>query len=444
MPPVNSITRLRNFATRPLVRGVAKVLGGNIGGSALLMLTNIWIGVKLGEKDFGILNSVYLTTMVLLAGLADFGLSTAMVKYYRDFATLGRLDEAEAILRRSLWIRLWILAALAAFCIPFAGPIMRLWLGRPDLAGLFQVATLGIIGSMLWTFCQSAMQARQQFGLYAGLTFANHAVRLVLVALAILIGRLTMNSAMLILAVVPFLGIFGSFKLWPRRFWTAHMEPTALRRQYAAIFHFSKWIFISTAITTIIMRLDVLLLGWFQGRGILKADPHGHDPLGQYNFAVTLAQGIPLIAAAISTVLLPRLAATRRRAEIRRMVGIFLKFTPALVGMVVAIIVGAHLVVPLLKGGMYRPSIPVFDLLVIGSSISIVLNPISFFCLALERSSWLAWMNLAQLGLNLALSLVLIPIFGAVGAGISALLVRLFAVGFLMMLYPRLLKLAED
>lgn len=424
--------RLRQFAARPLVRNILKVLTGNVGGNALYMLTMIWIGVALGTDDYGILGALVAATMLLASQLADFGLSTAIIKYYLDFAKEGRLDEAEALLRRSLWIRLAIIGAMTAACLLFARPIMALWLKRPDLAGLFRLASLGIAGSTAWTFCQSAMQARQQFGFYAALTTANHALRLALVWLAIRLGRLDLTMALAIMVAVPLLGIVSSLRLWPRRFWTARMEPAALARQLTVVFHFSKWIFISTIITSIIMRLDILLLGWFQS-----------PDLGQYTFAMNLAQGIPLITAAVSTVLLPKLAATRRREEIRRLVGIFIKSTPALLGFVAAVILAAHLLVPLLRGGEYRPCLPVFDLLVVGSSISIVLNPISFFCLALERASWLTWMNLAQLFLTLALSLMLIPLWGAVGAGVSALLVRLFAVGFMAAVYPRLLKLAE-
>ena len=424
--------RLRQFAGRPLVRNILKVLTGNVGGNVLFMLTMVWIGVALGKDDFGVLGALFTATMLLAAQLADFGLSTAIVKYYLDYAKEGRLDEAEALLRRSLWIRLWIIGAMTAGGIILARPIMTLWLHRPELASLFRLACLGIAGSTVWTFCQSAMQARQQFGLYAALTTANHALRLGLVGVAIALGRLSLTTAMAIMVGVPLLGIVSSFRLWPRRFWTARMEPAALARQFAIVFQFSKWIFISTVITSVIMRVDILLLGWLRS-----------PDLGQYNFAMTLAQGIPLVTAAVSTVLLPKLAATRRRAEIRRLVGMFLKAAPVLLGFVVAVIVAAHLAVPLLRGGEYRPCLPVFDLLVVGSSISIILNPISFFCLALERASWLTWMNLAQLGLTLVLSLMLIPLWGAVGAGVSALLVRVFAVGFMAAVYPRLLKLAE-
>lgn len=432
MPHPSISARLRAFAARPLARSVLKVLGGNLGGSALFMLTMAWIAYRLGESDWGVVSTLFYATMVLLAQLADFGLSTAMVKYYRDFALAGHDEEAEALLRGSMWLRLAIVGAMTAVCLALAGPIVTRWLGRPDLAGAFRLASLGIAGSTLWTFCQSAMQARQQFGLYAGLTAANHALRLALIAALVALHRLTLTSALAVLVATPLLGIASSLRLWPRRFWTARMAPGALRRQFGVIFHLSKWIFLSTIITSIIMRLDVLLLGKFQS-----------PDLGQYNFAITLAQGIPLIASALSTVLLPRLAATRKRQEIRRLVGLFLKAAPLLAGGVALTLLAAHAALPLLKNGKYAPCLPVFDLLVIGSSISILLNPISFFCLALERASWLTWMNVAQLVLNLACSLALIPWLGALGAGVSALLVRLFAVAWFAAIYPRLLRLAE-
>ena len=431
--PIPLTTTLRNFAARPLVRNILKVLTGNLGGNVINFFAMAWLNVALGESLW-LFTLLYVSFATLFAQLSDFGLNTTLIKYYRDFAVAGREDEAEALLRVSLWLRLAVIGVLVGACMALAGPIARLLIQYPPAVGTFRLACLAAVSASLWAFCQAAMQARQQFGLYALLTTGNHVLRLLLVWLLVHMHWVSVTSAIVVMLAAPLLGALSSARLWPRRFWTSRIMPETLRRQCRSIFHFSKWIFLSSVITTVIMRLDVLLLR------LLNPNP---AQLNQYGMALTLAQGVPLITAAVSTVLLPKLAATRRRDEIRRLVRIFLKASPVLAVCVLVAIAAAHGVVPLLRGGMYRPSLPVFDLLVIGSSISIILNPISYFCLALERAHWLAWMNLAQLALTVVLSTALILVWGAVGAGVSSLLVRLFAVGWLAVLYPKLLKLAE-
>lgn len=433
MPPLTLITRLYNFTARPLVRNIAKVLTGNLAGNLLNIIALAWLGFALGQANYGLFG-YFLNFILFLSQLSDFGLNMTIIKYYRDFATQGRLNEAEALLRRSLWIRMAILAVAIAVCILLARPIVTLGLKRPDLAWLFRLSSLGVIGAALWAYCQSAMQARQQFGLYAVLTAANHALRLVLIGLLVYFSHMDLTVAMLVVIVAPFLGIISSARLWPPVFWTARMTPEVMRRQLAGIFHFSKWIFLSMISTTIIMRLDLFLLGYFSSP----------EDAGQYTMAFNLAQGIPLITAAVSTVLLPKLAATRRRGEIRRITGIFLKASPALAAAVVCLLLLARWIIPPLKGGMYAPCLPVFDLLVIGSSLSLILNPLSYFCLALERASWLTWMNLAQLFLAAGLDLLLIPHWGALGAGITSLTVRLFTILFLGLAYRKILIIADQ
>jgi O-antigen/teichoic acid export membrane protein len=180
------------------------------------------------------------------------------------------------------------------------------------------------------------------------------------------------------------------------------------------------------------MNLDVFLLK------LLRLP----EDVGQYGMAKNLAFGITLLTAALSTVLLPKLVATRRKSEMKRIVGIFMKATPFLASAVACVIVAAHLLVPrfMVK---YTPALPVFDMLAVAYTISVVVTPLSFLCLAWKRARWLTWMNLAQLLINAGMSLLLIPYFGAMGAGVSALLVRLFALVFLGLAYRRLLKLAD-
>lgn len=439
MASLTPVTRLRNFAARPLVRNIVKVLSGNIFGNGLNYLTGIIIPLALTKPEFAVFGVLQQTFFFLFPSLSDFGLNTTMIKVYRDLETKGRGEDAEALMRRSLWIRMTIIGLVMGMGLVFAGPIARHWPAELALNGggraaaLFRLACLSAVGASLWAFCQAAMQARQQFGLYALLTTANHALRFVLIGGLFWLGRLNLTLSLGVLMAVPFLGIVSSVRLWPRRFWAARMEPAAMRGQLVSIFHFSKWIFVSMIVVAFLGSLNILLLERLGST----------EDLVQFNMALSLARGIPLIPAAITTVMLPKLAATRSRGEMKRILGLFIKLSPLLILAIGGVILMAHLVVPHLKGGAYTPALPIFDLFVVGMSLSVIGNPISFFCLAFDRAHWLAWMNIAQLLMTGMLGVVLIPHFGAIGAGVSELLWRVFGLMIILLAFRRLLKMAE-
>lgn len=165
---------------------------------------------------------------------------------------------------------------------------------------------------------------------------------------------------------------------------------------------------------------------------------------GYFGRAALFAQLFPQISAAVSTVLLPRLAATRDAAEMQRLTRRIMKFVPIVALGVGAIILGGEWFFPWFYGADGATSAHVFALLAAGMALSIVLNPLSFFFMAFEKPHWLTQMNVAQLVLNLGLNWVLIPRYGAVGAAGATLAVRLFAVFYLWAGYRRLLKIAAN
>jgi O-antigen/teichoic acid export membrane protein len=425
--------RLRNFMARPMAIQLAQVTGGNVIGNALNLAGGVLVGWSLGKELFG-LYGVLQGAMMLIAQLSDFGLNTTIVKYYRELQNENRPDSAEALLRRSLWLRIGLVSIVAGTVAALAGPIARHLMNSPEMAGLLRLACLGALGTSVWMFCQASMQARGRFGWYGLLTTANHALRLSLLVILFFAGRLNLSSAVVVLMAIPFFGSLGASLLWPHEFWAARIAPEELSERTGAILRFSKWIFLSTAITAIIMQIDRFLLLPLAGEG----------EAGVYQMANYLAQGFPLITAAVSTVFLPKLAATRKRSEMLRMTRYFVLAAPALAIAAGAVMLLAALLVPHIRQGEYAASAPVFNWMVAGFAISIIVNPLSFFCLAFDRAWWLTAMNAAQLVMNVALGLLLMPRYGALAAGFASFAIRLFALVLLALAFRRLLALAED
>jgi O-antigen/teichoic acid export membrane protein len=410
-----------------------KVASGNIVGGAFNFAALLLLSACMDPAPRGLFGSMA-AAMVLIATLADFGFGTSIVKFYRQLEKEeGDVTQAEALLRRVFSWRLATAAALAGAAAILARPICRLWLHDENVAPLFRWICLGGFGSTLWMFCQASMQARGQYGRYGFQTAANHALRLSAVAILAWKGGLTVGEAVAVAVAIPFIGAAMAAASWPRVFWSAQMPPDRLRERQRELLHFSKWILMCTGIVSIYMRLDVILLGALRDQA----------QVGIFDTANSMALSMTLLVASISTVLLPRLAIVRRRDEMRRVMRQFRSMAPLVLGGIALACVAAHLLIPLLRGGRYAGSVYVFDVLVCAYALAIYCDPISFFCMSFNRARWLTWMNLCQLFVNLALSLLLIPRFGALGGALSILGVNLFALSFLIAAYFRLLKMAD-
>ncbi len=444
MSPTRPTHLLASLTARPTVRHLFKVLTGNIGGNALNLLALVLLAAWLDdERLYGLFGLAYFT-LLLIAQLADFGLNTTIVKYYREHRVAGEPEMAEALLRRSLLLRLLIVSLLSGSLMLAARPLVA-W-GAPEaLAGLpglppgravllFRLVCLGAIGSVLWSFAQASMQARERFGWYGALTFLNHAIRLALIVGLHLLGRLDLTSALVAVALVPWIGFLLARPGWPTRAQGPPPDPVWLRRRIGSILHFSKWIFISTVINSVVMRLDLYLIQ-------ILSDL---SEVGIYTLAVTLAIGFQMSGAALATVLLPRLAAERRREWMLETHRWLMRALPWLAAVLVLAIAVAYLALPWIADGIYTGSAPVFALLATSFALVAWSAPLSFFCLAFDRAHWLTILNILELAINFTIGILLIPSFGAVGAAGATLAMSLFAAGYLLLMFRRLLAISLD
>lgn len=194
--------RLRALAAQPVARNIGKVLTGNLAGNGLNMLAQMVISRVLDAGLFGMF-SVLQRTMMFIGQFADLGLNTTIVKYYQQYARGGEREKAEALMRHALWLRLGLLGAMIALALALAGPLETLLITDERARGWMRLACAGAAGYALWMFCQAAMQAREQFGPYAVLGTANHALRLGLVAGFAWAGYLTLGAAVWIMVAVP-------------------------------------------------------------------------------------------------------------------------------------------------------------------------------------------------------------------------------------------------
>jgi O-antigen/teichoic acid export membrane protein len=119
---------------------------GNLAYTAISAVGSIAIARLLGPADYGII-SIALIYPMMLSGLADLGLSTAITRY----ASLGNLNRAFT----ALWLRAIASVLFATALIPLA-PYLAVSLQRPYLTPMIYVLAV-------YTFANNAVASVTAF-----------------------------------------------------------------------------------------------------------------------------------------------------------------------------------------------------------------------------------------------------------------------------------------
>lgn len=278
---------------RRAVRGtVLSVL--NVGGVQLLRLGgNLIVTRMLFPEAYGLM----LMVLVLVQGLhmvSDVGILPSIIQHERG-------DEPR-FLNTAWTLQLLRGGVISLIGLVVAWPYARFY-GQEDLLAMILVASSQGIISGLESVKLASLNRRMELDRLVVINLATQVVALAVMILwaalapsvwALLAGLLAGDVARTILSHLAVPGPSQRFA-WDRK---------AARD----IFHFGKWIFISTLVTYLGLRFDALALGKLIGDA-----PGGLEELGVYNIGQSLA-GLPLLLTGqvIAWVLLPALSESFR------------------------------------------------------------------------------------------------------------------------------------
>ncbi len=393
--------------------------------SGLLGFAGTLLAIRvLGPAQFGQL-ALLTAVMTLLAQFLDFGLSTTFVKY-----TSQRLKtdpaRAELTLHVTFVIKVALSAALLVAGAVLAGPVAGLFFPDKDMALLLFLAIAGAVGTILWEFCRGYFQATQRFLHMAAVVPARNLFRLLLLGILFWLNLMDLENVVLATVAAPFVGFVIGWIMIPHGF----IRATGDRKgALSELYRFTRWVTISSLATMFIMRIDIFML-----EAISTS-----VQVGYYASANQLAYLFPLITGSITTVLLPRVSQYKGGEELRGYVRKVFRVTPPVLLIFVPLVIAAPFLVPFLMGADYLHSVPVFRLLIVSFTISVIANPIALTFYNLDRADILAYLNLIQLAVNVLFNLWLIPKYGAVGAAIGTLFVRVVGGVYIGLFVLRLL-----
>lgn len=393
--------------TTRAARGAVLQMAGFITLTLCSYVAVMLLARHLGPAAYSVYGVVY-STLLATELMLRLGVPQSLTKLVAGVAGSARSLEATGI---TLVLSINIVA-FALFWI--AAPSLAQILQVEDGSRLFRIAAIDLPFFGLYTVLAHIMGGRRNFLLGSLATMAYGAAKVVGVALLIATGNLSIAGALVVNIAAS---VVGLLVLLPAA-GTAVLRPELGER--AAIFALAVPIMLADLGVQTLLAIDLWMLNALGGH--VPAAVKGH-----YVAALNLARVPNLLAFVLATVLIPSVSkalAQQDSDSVQRLVRGATRFLAVLVLPACALIaVNAEPILALLFSSAYAPGAPYLALLIFAHGLGFTcLSSLQSILVGAGRAAAGARRIYGGLVVAILVNAVLIPRFGADGAGIGAVL----------------------
>lgn len=404
------------------------------------LLASILLARRLGPQEFGVYR-LALSLVWIVEFTSVLAFPNATTRFVSELAAGPEAGRARGALRfflvRSTTVCLLVLAAFLAV----RGPVARFY-HEERLAPLLAVATLSVLPGLWSGLLGAALQGVQRFRALGFTAVVQGVVNVGGIAL-ILRGGGGLRELFLLLVALNVLGLgmlAGAWRSQSRALGPVRPCPAALRRRM--------WRYGLTmgaiAITGGVLseRLEVFFLGRFWGAA----------EVGFYSLSFTLAMHARRLGpAAVGEVLFPVISSLESRGDRWGVANAYVQSVRHMAMLALPLAVGgvvfARPLLHLLFGAAYGPAATPLAVLLFGAALVALTQPATSVILSRDRQRFLLVTAVVTAGVNVLLDLLVIPVYGAVGAAaanvaIQALLLIVQSV-FVIRVLPATVPLAS-
>jgi O-antigen/teichoic acid export membrane protein len=393
-------TAPKRAVTGMFAKRVASVMATRVTLFVISFLSSILLSRALGPDNKGAYVAV-VSLPGMLATLGLFGLPSAINYYAGKGASMRSLIRAIAIFVSIITVVIFVIMWFGLSTLE-----STVWRAAPTY--LVPVALLNVPIWMVVTCGGAILYGRHAVKVYSLIQIWLAAVLLGVLVVFVLLLRFGVNGAMVgavsynvLMMVLVWIAVRRLGRTSPGK------EPASLRdiSSYGA------------------RIAPSLFAGYFNYRAdtyIIQAEMSNYRyALGQYSMAVAMDELIFDIPESIATIFLPKVAGATAE-EANQWVGRVGRLT-TLVTVLFALclipmaFVGIHLILP-----KFADSLPAFLVLLPGAISMSVAKVLSSYVAGRGRPGLMAFGMIVVLASNVALNIVLIPIFGIVGASLSS------------------------
>ncbi|MBI2010619.1 MAG: oligosaccharide flippase family protein [Candidatus Chisholmbacteria bacterium] len=352
----------------------AVLVGANIAYGLLIMLFIILSSRTLGPERFGLV-SIALAIFAISFDVLSLGTSQSLVRFVSVY--IGKKEPGKALEFAHSIFKLRTAQAIVLIIVsPLVGWVLSEQIYQNS--DLFLPITLSVAaGSFLLIsdFFILLLQAYEKFGRSATTQLSIAILKLVLLAVGLLTGNVTILSITLAFIVTPLLGLIIGFALAG--------------------------------------RIDILLMGKFASS----------YETGIYSVASRLNTGFILVGSSFASVLTPKISRViHQKEELQRQILLIAKVVILLIIGIIAVALASTWFIPLIFGPVYQESVLVFQSLSLAAIFFAVSIPANVSLLALGHSKLIGLLSLLQLVIVIVLGWLLIPSMGSYGAALALII----------------------
>ncbi|MCB1327072.1 MAG: hypothetical protein KDK35_17680 [Leptospiraceae bacterium] len=407
------------------------------GGRAFNPLVSLVYGILAGKllvvEDYGIYGKA-LSFIFVVQAITEVGLQQSLVRFLAH--AIGASDEnrIRAILRASLQLKLYGLAAASAIFLLLIGLIAGapalgglglkidlLRLAHPDLIHLAWLVFLGGVGLSLLTYLDSVLVSHQSYFRLAIWLPSVGMIRLLMLAWFFYTNEgLRVDHVLFAFALGPFLSVLLFFLVFPADFFLARAGRSEWKPWIRRLFGFNLWIMVASFLAILSDWMEVFII-------------HRTADTGLFNAARLPMQGFLILLTTMNSFLLPRLAGLEGPSQYRNF---FLRIYQVLIPAVVLFLPGFFIFPWFLLwwfGPEYAPSVTVFYILYPNFILRLYFAPLGTALFALDQPLLIAIEAGLRMSTGLVLNLILYNMAGIEGAAWASLLAQ--ATGWIFLLY---------
>jgi O-antigen/teichoic acid export membrane protein len=396
------------------------VFASTIASYAASFFVLILIARTLGPEGRG-LTSLFQAAVVLLFAILSLGASVAAVFFVsrrdrtgREALEIGAAATVVAAAGSGLGVALVALLA--------GGALLRE--GVP-----YYMVVFALVGNVQFRLVEAVLRGQGRFMAMNAVEVAMPSTYLALLIAAELLGGLTVERAIVLWSVAPFLPAALGYALLGPSQWPRRPPPVA---DVVGWGRFGLEGQLGNVAQLLNYRLDSYMVLLFAGAAAV----------GHYAVAVALAEGLWFIANSVATVLLPRLTAAALE-DASRTASVVCRNTMAVTALAGGGLAAVSpVVVPLVFGRAFEEAVAPFLWLLPGVVLLSGGKILSAYVFSRGRPLYNSLIALAALGLTVVLDLALIPSFGASGAGMASSLAYALSLWLTGAVYVRLSALS--
>jgi O-antigen/teichoic acid export membrane protein len=395
---------LRSLALSSTAKDTYTLFFGNVLSAFWGFLFVLILARALSVADFGIFSAAY-NLVIILASLADIGISSGAVNFISEHIARGENEKAEEYVKASFVIRLLIVVSTSALVIIFAPLVSSTLLATrdPHIAVWAGILPIFMFPDLFFPFI---LQAKKRFLDSVVIDNAFYLARLLFTLLFYIIGALTISEAFWAFGAAFAVEVVLIYHYLKADFLFA--KPT--KEEYKRLLKFSGWLGVNRIVSSISGRLDVQMLAVISGA----------VATGLYSIPSRLASFIVVLSASFSSVLAPRMAGFGDPGKEKSyLIKSTLALLPITAGIILWIIFAEPFIL-LLFGEKYLPSVPVFQALVASMIPFLFTVPsVTAIIYAMKKTVYIGTFSFFQIAAIFLLNYYFIPKYGPFGPTIT-------------------------